>query len=142
MSDGHSRAKFSIRQLMIAMFFLALCSLVAAAGNAGDPVAYGLVLGAAGLMVSIGCMALFRCSLFARRFKISLAILDARMLCVVVLDVVVVVVVVVIPLSSESSSSFSSTSSSPSKRSRADVDAKAAFRANRSKSSSRSLVNA
>ena len=59
MSDGHSRVKFSIRQLMIAIFFLALCSLVAAAGNAGDPVAYGLVLGAGGLVVSVGCMALF-----------------------------------------------------------------------------------
>lgn len=70
MSDGHSRAKFSIRQLMIAMFFLALCSLVAAAGNAGDPVAYGLVLGAAGLVVSIGCMALFSClAIFLCQFE-------------------------------------------------------------------------
>ncbi len=75
MSDGHSRAKFSIRQLMIAMFFLALCSLVAAAGNAGDPVAYGLVLGVAGLAVSIGCMALlsglaiFLCQFEFVRFK-------------------------------------------------------------------------
>lgn len=57
MLDGQSRGKFSIRQMMLAMFFLALFSFLTAAAYAGDPAAYGLVLGSVGLVLSIFCMA-------------------------------------------------------------------------------------
>ncbi|MCP4099133.1 MAG: hypothetical protein GY748_23165 [Planctomycetaceae bacterium] len=57
MLDGQTRGRFSIRQMMLAMFFPALFSFLTAAAYAGDPAAYGLVLGTAGLVLSIFCMA-------------------------------------------------------------------------------------
>ena len=55
---GQARGKFSILQMMLAMFFLALFSFLTAAAYAGDPMAYGLVLASVGLAVSIFCMAI------------------------------------------------------------------------------------
>ncbi|MGI9496431.1 MAG: hypothetical protein ACR2NK_10285 [Mariniblastus sp.] len=58
MLEGHSRKNFSIRQMLVVMFFLALFSFLAAAAYAGDPMAYGLVIATFGLVVPICCMAI------------------------------------------------------------------------------------
>lgn len=56
MLDGPLRNNFSIRQMLLVVFFFALFSFLAAAAYAGDPMAYGLVLAAFGLIVPICCI--------------------------------------------------------------------------------------
>ena len=56
MLEGNSRTKFSIRQMMLLVFFLALFSFLAAAAYAGDPLAYGVVLATFGLVIPVCCI--------------------------------------------------------------------------------------
>lgn len=59
MATGNSIVKFSIRQMMLGMFFLALLSVLASAAYSGDPLAFGLVVAVLGLIVPAFCFALF-----------------------------------------------------------------------------------
>ena len=56
MLAGPSRNKFSIRQMLLVTFLLALFSFLIAAAYAGEPMAYGLVLATFGLVVPICCI--------------------------------------------------------------------------------------
>ena len=59
MASSNSIVKFSIQQMMLGMFFLALLSVLASAAYSGDPLAFGLVVAVFGLIVPAFCFALF-----------------------------------------------------------------------------------